>query len=258
MKAFYVDDVVTGARDEDQAYTLYETSKRVLKEGGFNLRKFCTNSTSLQMKMDREASTDQTPNASKTGEADETYSSSTLCPSQNTQPGERKVLGIRWDVSVDQFVMSLEDIGSLARELDPTKRAIVSLVGKFYDPLGFLSPVVISFKIFLQELCEAKLGWDQTLTGRLLEKWRYLSSSLCEGQRFSMPRCYIDGIQDQNTTYTLCGFCDSSLKAYAAVIYLVIETPEGRYSRFVASKTRVSPLKAQTIPRLELLSALLL
>ena len=57
---------------------------------------------------------------------------------------------------------------------------------------------------------------------------------------------------------SLCGFCDASLKAYAAMIYLVIETPDGRHVRFVASKTRVSPLKTQNISWLELLSALLL
>ena len=259
MRSFYVDDVVTGASDEDQAYALYETSKKVLKEGGFHLRKFCTNSTLLQMRIDgEETSTSQTSTSSTTGEAEETYSNSTLCPTQGTQLGERKVLGIRWDISTDQLVVSLEDIAYLAVKLDPTKRAIVSLVGKFYDPLGLLSPVVINFKIFLQELCEARLGWDQPLTGKLLEKWRCLSSSLRESQPIFTPRCYLDGIGEQDVSYSLCGFCDSSLKAYAAMIYLVIETPDGRHTRFVASKTRVAPLKTQTIPRLELLSALLL
>ena len=36
------------------------------------------------------------------------------------------------------------------------------------------------------------------------------------------------------------------------------ETSDGKFSEFVVSKTQVAPLKAQTIPRLELLSALLL
>ena len=97
----------------------------------------------------------------------------------------------------------------------PTKRAIVSLVGKFYDPLG---PVVINFKIFLQKLCEAKLGWDQPLVGKLLEKWRSLSFSLHESQPFMIPRCYLIGVAEQDVSFSLCGFCDSSLKAYAAVI----------------------------------------
>ena len=94
MRPFYVDDDVTGARDEDQAYELYETSKRVLKEGGFNLRKFCTNSTLLQMRIDgKETPASQSSASSLTGQAEETYSNSTLCPVQEIQLGERKVLG---------------------------------------------------------------------------------------------------------------------------------------------------------------------
>ena len=40
MRAFYVDDVVTGASNEDEAYSLYRISKDILRKGGFNLRKF--------------------------------------------------------------------------------------------------------------------------------------------------------------------------------------------------------------------------
>ena len=43
-----------------------------------------------------------------------------------------------------------------------------------------------------------------------------------------------------------------------AVVYLEPETESEVYVDFVISKTRVSPLKVQTIPRLELLSAVLL
>ena len=121
VKSFYVDDVVTGIRDEDQAYTLYETSKEVLRRSGSNLRKFYTNSTLLQMKIDRnEACNELTPNVASTEETEETYSSSILC--QYTQPGEWKVLGIWWDPQTDQLIQSLEDIASLAGTLKPTKR----------------------------------------------------------------------------------------------------------------------------------------
>ena len=37
-RSFYVDDAVTGAHDEDEAYSLYQTAKSILKRGGFNLR----------------------------------------------------------------------------------------------------------------------------------------------------------------------------------------------------------------------------
>ena len=50
--SLYVDNVVTGAKDEEEAYQLYLESKSVFREGGFNLRKFVTNSDSLQLKID--------------------------------------------------------------------------------------------------------------------------------------------------------------------------------------------------------------
>ena len=154
-------------------------------------------------------------------------------------------------------MVSLEDIAASAVELEPTKRAIVSLVGRFYDPLGLLSPIVVQFKIFLQELCEAKLGWDEPLTNDLLMKWNRMSRSLCDGQQvFSTPHCFLGN--HAMFDYDLCGFCDSSPKAYAAVVYLRGKTPHGCQVSLVASKTQVAPLKQQTIPRLELLSALLL
>ena len=80
------------------------------------------------------------------------------------------MLGVQWDISSDEFVMSLKGIVSTAVELEPTKRVIMSLMGKFYDLLGFLSPVVIRFKVFLQELYEAQLDWDDLLTGDLLAR----------------------------------------------------------------------------------------
>ena len=49
-----------------------------------------------------------------------------------------------------------------------------------------------------------------------------------------------------------------SKSAYAAVVYLLIESECGYVTQFIACKTRVSPIKGQKIPRLELLSALLL
>ncbi|XP_041984959.1 uncharacterized protein LOC121737359 [Aricia agestis] len=53
-------------------------------------------------------------------------------------------------------------------------------------------------------------------------------------------------------------FCDASSKAYAAVIYWRLTRADGRVLvSFVASKSRVSPLKPISIPRLELQAALL-
>jgi hypothetical protein len=128
---------------------------------------------------------------------------------------------------------------------EPTKRRVTSIVGKFYDPLGYLSPVVIKFKILFQELCEKKCptqvaDFDHEFEG---------GSNLLD---------FLTGTNGQVISYRLHGFCDASERAYAAVIYLVVQTDSERCVRFVASKTRVAPLRELAIPRLELLSSLLL
>ena len=111
-----------------------------------------------------------------------------------------------------------------------------------------MSPVVISFKILFQELCRCKVEWDEALPEALRSKWELLLEGL-RAAHLRVPRCCLSG---SGSTLRLVGFCDASTKAYVAVVYLVSER------MLMASKTRVAPLKPQTVPRLELLGALLL
>ncbi len=53
LRSIYVDDVVTGAPTEEEAYSLYTGAKALLKTGAFNLRKFSTNSRTLQDRVKR-------------------------------------------------------------------------------------------------------------------------------------------------------------------------------------------------------------
>ena len=163
LGATYVDDVITGAESEEAAHELCLKARELLKHAGFILRKFTSNSALLRDKLKPEELT--------TPDNEETYSRATLGGSQKLYSGEQKVLGIKWNTFTDQFVINLQDITDLARSLEPTKRNIVSLVGKFYDPLGFLAPVVVQFKMFLQLMCESKMEWDQLITEELLWKW---------------------------------------------------------------------------------------
>lgn len=47
----------------------------------------------------------------------------------------------------------------------------------------------------------------------------------------------------------LIGFCDASLKSYAAVVYLRFENDDLAHVWFVAAKTGVFPLEKITVPR---------
>lgn len=87
--------------------------------------------------------------------------------------------------------------------------------------------------------------------------WKRLVTPLYEMQPIILPRCYYTGIEGQVVMSELHGFCDSS-KAYGTVVYLRVVTTSGILIRVLASKTRVAPLSNQTIPRLELLSGVVL
>ena len=88
------------------------------------------------------------------------------------------MLGVRWCVETDHLVLDVSEVGRQARSLPPTKRNIVSIVGRIYDPLGFLSPVLIRLKSLFQELCELKLEWDEPHTGAPLSKWESMVADL--------------------------------------------------------------------------------
>ena len=73
-----------------------------------------------------------------------------------------------------------------------------------------------------------------------------------------IPRCFLEGICQEVEVYALHGFCDASKDAYATVVYLVMKMATIQAVKFVTSKTWVSSMHKQTIPRLKVLSALLL
>ena len=57
-----------------------------------------------------------------------------------------------------------------------TKRSVLKLTGRVFDPLGFLSPVMIRMKTIFQILCQQKISWDAELEGDLRPKYcRFIS-----------------------------------------------------------------------------------
>ena len=60
-----------------------------------------------------------------------------------------KVLGLNWDVNNDVFEFKMSQLVNHATELQPTKRNILRVVAKIFDPQGFISPVTTQLKVFL-------------------------------------------------------------------------------------------------------------
>ncbi|GFS97467.1 integrase catalytic domain-containing protein [Trichonephila clavipes] len=163
-----------------------------------------------------------------------------------------KILGIAWLPDVDKFTFTIT-----VNETDVwTKRKVLSEVAKIFDPLGWLAPSVVISKIFLQELWSHHLSWDEELPDSLARQWRTFQEQLPLLTNIKIPRCILI---PQAIDVQVHGFCDSSEKAYCAVIYIRSkDATQTVVSRLLTSKTRVSPVKPQSLPRLELCSALLL
>ncbi|XP_036346218.1 uncharacterized protein LOC118755493 [Rhagoletis pomonella] len=163
------------------------------------------------------------------------------------------VQGLHWNPNNDTlfYKVRLPDLDAI-----PTKRNVLSDVARIYDPSGLLSPVIVWAKIFIQMLWKAELLWDTPLPGYLRDEWLTFRNGLYQLSSIQVLRWL--GMT-KTSTVNLHGFCDASSKAYAAVVYVRIEDPEGAVRvSLVAAKTRVGPSKGTTIPRIELSAARLL
>ncbi|XP_036327394.1 uncharacterized protein LOC118740001 [Rhagoletis pomonella] len=163
------------------------------------------------------------------------------------------VLGLHWNPNNDTlfYKVRLPVLDAIR-----TKRNVLSDVARLYDPSGLLSPVIVWAKIFIQMLWKAELPWDTPLPGDLRDEWLTFRNGLYQLSSIRVLRWL--GMTKKSTV-NLHGFCDASSKAYAAVVYVRIEDPEGEVRvSLVATKTRVGPSKSTTIPRMELSAARLL
>ncbi|XP_025205862.1 uncharacterized protein LOC112602140 [Melanaphis sacchari] len=237
-RAAYVDDIVIGADTEELLLRRKKDIIGLLQSGACALSKWTSNSTAVL----------------KSVAPEDRVQSMSFDPRDEHSV---KVLGLHWDTITDCFAYhtSLQQTSS-------TKRQVLSIIARLFDPIGALGPMLLWAKCFMQSLWCNKLEWDDVMPDELQSLWQQFCMELPLLFDFSLPRhidvtCYHD-IQ-------LVGFADASMKGYAATIYLrSVNAPDDIAVKFVTCKTKVAPLKGSTaneqlsIPRLELCGALLL
>lgn len=166
----------------------------------------------------------------------------------------KPVLGLLWDINEDNFCFRTNEEESSGKIW--TKREILSKIGRIFDPLGLVTPITLIGKIVLQELWRMKRGWDEPVTGSLLQEWEGFLSDLPMVNGVKVPRWIGKKPQGQIQFH---GFCDASTKGYGAAVYVRVKDEAGDVRiHLLAAKSKVAPLKEVTIPRLELCSAKLL
>ena len=137
-----------------------------------------------------------------------------------------------------------------------TKRTVLSNISRLFDPLGLASAVTIKARIALQEIWRMKkFSWDDPLPEDMQWSWNKLFSEIEELNTVQFPRC----LQPKSSfgLPELHVFADASNLAYGAAAYLVWSGVNGKEVRLVSAKARVAPLRQTTIPRLELMAALI-
>ena len=237
-KSFYVDDGLTGADSVSETVELQNELQTLFSKGGFLLRKWNSSDPTVLHQIKPELRDTQSTISFTDPEVNYT-----------------KALGIEWDSIQDKFRLAVADLPPMKAV---TKRALISDIAKTFDALGWFSPVIVKAKILLQSLWAEKLDWDDLVPESVLSEWKKWRIDLNVLTSHHISRCYYP--KDIKVTSTqLHGFSDASERAYSGVVYIRIEDPTGdAYTSLVISKTRVAPIKRQTIPRLELCEALLL
>ena len=256
--SLYVDDLLAGAGNVQEGFEMYQQSKELMAKGGFNLRKWNSNSASLLQLIDNKENAMVQPKTEEVyqpiEEEDESFTKSTIGPNQVSDKLV-KTLGVCWDTESDEMSFDFKELIEYANTLQVTKRSLLKLSAKVFDPLGLLSPFTITMKCEFQSLCSEKFDWDVELQGNRQKLWKNFVSSLTQLNDVRVLRCYFTSSMSP-TDIHIHAFSDASKKAYAAAVYLRSEYEDGHVEvKLLSSKTRVAPMKQQTIPRLELLGA---
>ena len=129
-------------------------------------------------------------------------------------------------------------------------------MSSIYDPLGFVAPYILPAKGLLQNMCQRGLGWDDKVSNEDFSVWQSWLGDLPKLESLKVYRCFKPPDFGVVTTCQIHHFADVSQIAYGAVSYLRITNAQGLiHCSFVIGKSRLSPLKHLTIPRLELSAA---
>lgn len=234
QRDFYMDDVLTGADTHVAAIRLKDELLELMQSGGLPLLKWASNSPQVLSTIPEER---KEIRSSLDIELDDTV----------------KTLGVYWHPGQDYFGfrVSLGESDGVV-----TKRNMLSAIAKIYDPLALLAPIIVTAKMYLQQLWLAGIDWDDEVPEIVRMKWREYRAQLPNIESIQIAR-WIGLLADDK--FEIHGFSDASKDAYAACVYMRIMRKDGVVRvALIAAKTKVAPIKQVSVPRLELNGAVLL
>ena len=160
-----------------------------------------------------------------------------------------QALGLPWDVGSDSFFFQLS-----VKKKEFTRRGVLSMTSQIFDPLGFFQPFLLPAKILLQKLSTSGIGWDDRISDEDRAAFEHWLAGFPALNSIRISRCLIPP-NFKECTFQLHCFTDASFSGYGAVVFLRVQCKDDIHCSFVMGRSRVSPTKPVTIPRLELTAA---
>ncbi|XP_068242355.1 uncharacterized protein [Palaemon carinicauda] len=231
---FCVDNCLKSCADVPTAVKFVKDLVSATGEKGFRLSKFVSNSIDVLKAL---------PAEDCSVESDKF--------DLDTESLMTRALGMLRYLKEDSFKFSIE-----VKDNPFTIRGFLSTISSLYYPLELLSPIILPAKKLLQELYQVEsLDWDERIPEEPAERWQHWIQALHLLEQLSIPRCFKSSGFGNVTGSSLVLFIDASTVGYGVTAYLVLPDGNQVQSNLVMGKSRVSPKKVVTIPRLELTAA---
>ena len=231
--SFYVDDFLKSFLSPENAFSVALQVKQKLDSCGFNLTKFMTNDEETFNRLSKNVSFDK--------------------PNFNDM-SETSVWGIQWDPKTDSLGVC-RVLTKLTTDVI-TQRKILSAVSGIFDPMGFNSSFTIRGRLILKQLwCVKGQKWDAAVPDEIEVAFLEWDVEKVNISDIKLERCIFRSTLITNAQLHV--FVDASQSAMCAVIYLRAHCDQLLQISFFVGKYRVAPIRATTIPKLELQAALI-
>ena len=239
----YCDDIIMTSDNEEELTALVGAMVMILGTAGLPVGKFTSNSAATLAAF----------------------------PEQSLQSDRTKILGCVWKPKEDTLTFNMvkvpEPVSGCAGsgEIPPsasratespesdhkpetptagpyTKRQILSVAARIFDPIGICSAFSVIPKMLVQECWAREYSWDQPVEQDIAERFQKVIEELPNLEAVTVPRCYRPSAEYDISE--LVAYCDASELGFAANIYLlsVNKRTGERHAALAFAKAKVAPI----------------